>query len=95
MLTRDDLKSMGDLIETKLDKKFAIFEGKIDQKFDTFAVIVKNSLDSKPDKEEVEDHFNIIENKIDLLSFRVNQYHDRRLDLLEDNVRQIKTKLQM
>jgi hypothetical protein len=40
MLTKDDVKIISDLM---------------DKKFDNFAIIVKNALDSKPDREELED----------------------------------------
>ena len=74
----------------------------MDQKFDNFAIIVKNALDSKPDREEMEERFSILENKmdtfenkLDILSFRVEQNHSRRIEILEDDVRQVKTKLKM
>lgn len=87
MLTKDDVKIISDLM---------------DQKFDNFARIVKRSLDSKPDREEMEERFDILENrmdtfenKLDILSFRVEQNHSRRIEILEDDMRQMKTKLKM
>lgn len=87
MLTTSDLKQISDLMDVK---------------FDSFAIIMKNALDTKPDREEIEERFDAIdarfdrlEHKVDALSFTVNQNHDRRLEVLEDTVRQIRTKLQM
>jgi len=105
MLTKDDIKQISNLFdkfEAKIDKKFDTFENKLDNKFDDFAIIVKTSLDSKPDREEMEARFDVLENrmdtfenKLDILSFRVEQNHSRRIEILEDDVRQVKTKLQM
>lgn len=98
MLTKDDIKQISNLFdkfEAKIDKKFDTFENKLDNKFDDFAIIVKTSLDSKPDREEMEARFDVLENKVDILSFRVDQNHSRRIEILEDDVRQVKTKLQM
>lgn len=98
MLTTEDVKIISDLMDTK----FEDFEGKVDTKFDNFAIMIKTALDSKPDREEMDERFNAIderfdklEHKVDVLSFRVDQNHDRRLDVIEDNVRQIKSKLKL
>jgi hypothetical protein len=91
MLNKEDLQFISD--------KFDTFEAKIDKKFEQFAVMIKNALDTKPDREELNAGLAGVQERltkrIDVLEYKIVNSHERRLDMLEDDVRYIKTKLQL
>lgn len=91
MLTKEDLQF--------ISKKFESFEAKIDKTFEQFAVMIKSVLDTKPDREEFNAGLAGVEERltkrIDVLEYKIVSSHERRLNILEDDVRHIKSKLQL
>ena len=107
ILTNKDLRQIGDIfdekinstLDKKLDEKLDYklekleerlenkLENKFDEKLGSFAIILKEHFD------RIDNRFDRLENKFDKLSFTVNQNHDRRIEILEDNMRVINNKL--
>lgn len=109
MLTKTDIKTISDLMdqkfgtfEIKVDDKFDTFEAKMDTKFKTFESKIESKFDEKIDNlatvvkenfDRVFDKFDHLEGRFDKLEFTVRSEHSRRLDLVEDRVREIKTNI--
>lgn len=95
MLTKEDIQ----FIRKQFEEFEIRFEAKIDKKFEYFAMMIKNALDTKPDRAELSAGLAGVEERltkrIDVLEYKILNSHERRLDALEDDVRHIKTKLQL
>ncbi|MEK9201761.1 MAG: hypothetical protein AAB944_02210, partial [Patescibacteria group bacterium] len=60
-----------------------------DEKIDELAIAVKHGFDQTATKDDVKR----LEQRIDILEYRILNTHANRLDILEDAMRQVKTKL--
>lgn len=81
MLTNKDLKQISDLFDEKIEKISVILKGNFDR------------IDKRFDN--LEGRFAVMEDKFDKLSFRVDKNHDRRIEMLEDSMRIVKSKLSL
>jgi hypothetical protein len=99
MLTKQDKNYIADAINNALDKKFDDFATIIQssfknvyEKFDA----VDNRFDAVDARfESIDERFDKLDYRLDVLEYKIVGGQERRLDKIEDDVRTIKTSLNL